>query len=607
MKDVRFVRCEPAPEYIDPATVLVYHGRPAKDWGSLPGNEWSPGWPPENPTHYEFADKVVQKTTEAHKVGAHCMAWLPFSYANACHPIVAKFWQYRVVDWFWPKWGFEDRHICVIHSAVPEWRRTWIGWLRDLHQRYKMDAFNADVNFIGCVNRGGEVNGMNTVQGTGLQYREAREALPQVVLSGEYTNEMVMPWMGLSRWSHGVRWGAPSWRDRHRKHSLPIRSYLYSPYSIPYIDSTHKGPGFHDFLDWVEATGVHIPYGQVGKLGELGEQDALLLIRATVFDKHRLVPHWPKVWDPEVTFYWKSRHGPVFAYVRDRGSRFVNRTTGKTLYWRIRGTTSVEAPGGIRRWIAYAGKRIIGLNPKAGYVYLDEPRDTSFVIDRLPEGTYLDSVRRYDRFIVANLRPTDGKPRTGTVSFTSEKPVTAVGLRARTLTPTGRRFTFKTTAPDTMVFLLAKPTPAAADYSLLAEPLATRMVDVNGVTNPDFASPGMRLRKRKDHLYAHSVHLKQTRMIDYVLAVPSDGPDLAVRCAFEVGDRAVYGGCTFAIYVNGVRRGKAFVDRGARRELTVSLKPFRGRTILVSLAESSTTRPDARGVCWHDPRIVAAR
>ena len=176
----------------------------------------------------EFADFVKK----AHRYGFKVMAHVNMIGVSEYHPLYAKFEKYQVRDphtgektgWYW-----EDRHTSIdshafINPASSEYRKMFVDTLKNLWERYQVDAFHLDISSPVYNDNNGLIDGLTYAEGNILLHQEIRAAIPGIILGGEGLNDVT-----FIHESFVQRFRIPATEIPH-----PISSLLFSPYTISY-------------------------------------------------------------------------------------------------------------------------------------------------------------------------------------------------------------------------------------------------------------------------------------------------------------------------------------------------------------------------------------
>ncbi len=213
----------PLSRLVDPEKTLIF----LHEWRHGGHDNDLPNYTPDA-IKPEFADFVK----EAHRYGFKIMAHVNMIGVSEYHPLYAKFEKYQVRDPYTGKktgWYWEIRHTnlgshATINPASSEYRKMFVSTLKDLWERYRVDAFYLDISSPIYNDKNGLIDGLTYAEGNILLHQEIREAIPGIVLGGEGLNDVT-----FIHESFAKRFRIPATEIPH-----PISSFLFSPYTISY-------------------------------------------------------------------------------------------------------------------------------------------------------------------------------------------------------------------------------------------------------------------------------------------------------------------------------------------------------------------------------------
>ena len=213
----------PLSRLVDPEQTLIF----LHQWRHGGHDEDLPNYAPDA-VKPEFADFVK----EAHRYGFKIMAHVNMIGVSHYHPLYAKFEKYQVRDphtgekrgWYW-----KDRHTSLsspayINPASSDYRKMFVSTLKNLWERYQVDAFHLDISSLVENDKNGFIDGLTYAEGNILLHQEIREAIPGIALGGEGLNDIT-----FIHESFAQRFRIPETEIPH-----PISSFLFSPYTISY-------------------------------------------------------------------------------------------------------------------------------------------------------------------------------------------------------------------------------------------------------------------------------------------------------------------------------------------------------------------------------------
>ena len=209
--------------FVDPEQTLIY----MHQWRHGGHDGELPNYTPDA-VKSEFADFVK----EAHRYGFKVMAHVNMIGVSEYHPLYAEFEKYQVRDPYTGEktgWYWEIRHTnlgshATINPASSEYRKMFVSTLKDLWERYQVDAFHLDISSPVYNDKNGLIDGLTYAEGNILLHQEIRDAIPGIVLGGEGLNDVT-----FIHESFAQRFRIPP-----TEHPHPISSFLFSPYTKPY-------------------------------------------------------------------------------------------------------------------------------------------------------------------------------------------------------------------------------------------------------------------------------------------------------------------------------------------------------------------------------------
>ena len=337
---------------------------------------------------------------------------------SAHHPLYAEFqkfqflslWDGNPMGWFWDRTDTPNRHA-FINPASAEFRKLLVQQLKEVWQRYGVDAFHLDVSSLVVNDANGLIEELNAGQGNVLMHEELAEAMPGVVFSGESLHEVT-----FFRESFAQRWNNPPlWDPTRRSTPHPISAFLFSPYTLPYgylgLPNPDRGPQlYQEYLDAYENWGV-LPTLRLWKMEDLEpervETQNLLSIART-WQALGFKPNFEKDWEADTLFQYVAKNGEIATLkVTDSGTIF-NLPQDEVGYERVFGVTQLATDRSILHWHAYNETTILGLHPEKSYVLSDTPRDFSQAhINTLPDGVSVTESRVTENAALFRLERTD--------------------------------------------------------------------------------------------------------------------------------------------------------------------------------------------------------
>ena len=341
----------------------------------------------------------------ARQHGFRVMAHVNLIGVNADHPLYAEVqkFQYRdpwtgnLLGWFWDRMDIPRNRIAAINPASAEFREYFAQQLKEVWQKYDVDAFFLDVSNRVENSANGLIEGLNSGQGNVLLHKELAAAMPGVVFGGENLHEVT-----FFRESFAQRWkNPPHWDLTRRSTPHPVCAFLFSPYTLPvgYLGLPNPDSGLHlyqEYLDTYEIWGV-LPTLRVGSVSDLGSEQVRtqeLLAIARIWQQQGFRPDFESGWTPNTLFQYVGEDGEVATLKKtETGATFVlpEESLG---YERVLGVTQVNTQRNIPHWRAYNETTLLGLHPEKSYFLDDTRRDFSQMhINALPEGVSVTESR----------------------------------------------------------------------------------------------------------------------------------------------------------------------------------------------------------------------
>ena len=307
-------------------------------------------------------------------------------------------WNGDLYGWRWEQTNAPYRHA-FINLANSTFRKIFVQQLKNVWEKYKVDAFHLDVSHFVVNDANGLIEGVNAGQGNVLMHTELAEAIPGVVFSGEHLHEVT-----FFRESFAQRWKLPPQFDPNpipRGTPHPISAFLFSPYTVPYgylgMPNPDRDPQlYQEYLEAYENWGV-LPTLRLSSVADLDPEQVRtqeLLAIARTWQQHGLKPDFESDWSSDTLFQYAGKGGKIATLkITDRGTIF-DLPHEETGYERVFGVTQVKTQRNILHWRAYNETTILGLHPEESYFLSDTPRDFFQVhINTLPDGVSVTASR----------------------------------------------------------------------------------------------------------------------------------------------------------------------------------------------------------------------
>ena len=394
-------------DQVDPTKTLLY----VPEWRREPFDVNFPDYTAK-PEFGRFVEAARQH-------GFRVMPHVNLLGVNAYHPLYAevqKFqyrdpWNGNPMGWYWDRTDIPKNRIAAINPASAEFRKYYVQQLKEVWQKYGVDAFFLDVSSFVINDANGLIEGLNAGQGNVLLHNALAAAMPGVVFGGESLHEVTF----FSE-SFAQRWkNPPHWKPTRRSTPHPVCAFLFSPYTVPYgyLGLPNPDSGlqlYQEYLDTYEIWGV-LPTLRVWSVEDLAPERVRtqeLLSIARTWQQRGFKPDFESDWTPNTLFQYVGEDGEIAALKKtETGATFVlpEESLG---YERVFGVTEVKTHRNLLHWRAYNETTILGLHPEKSYFLSDTPRDFSQVhINALPDGVSVTESRVTENSALFRLETVD--------------------------------------------------------------------------------------------------------------------------------------------------------------------------------------------------------
>ena len=371
---------------------------------------------------------------EAHRLGFRVILHVNYFGCDPKHPLYAALKQWQVRDPFsgelqWWEWPAQPPiKFAYINPASRAWREMFVQRMVELAGQVPVDALHLDQTLCIYNDKNGVIDGLNCIEGSLALHRELRQALPEVVLSGEGLNEITCQYEHFAQrhlWSmdHVHR----TWDDRQVSMSHPISSAVLEPYTQIYGYLGMANPNDTAFFNvWrraYEHFGVLPTYNHpaMSQMAQLASPVAALLEHARFFQKYLPVADFDTPWQSQDLFVYRLKGGGQARFRRDQGVAFQAQLPGQApqvLERRIEGVSEATLPGSIPGWPAFDAEKIIGLNPTQAYSWSAKPRDlTAPHLAALPAGYLLSRAGVHGEFARFQIAPSPAEEAKNTITL----------------------------------------------------------------------------------------------------------------------------------------------------------------------------------------------
>ena len=353
----------------------------------------------------------------AHRHGFRVMPHTNLVGVSEYHPLYVEFkksqfrdeWDNSLIGWKWEQTEKPERHAWI-NLANSKFRKLFVEQLKEIWEKYQVDAFHLDVSSVVVNDANGLIEGLTAAQGNVRMHLELAEAMPGVVFSGEGLHEVT-----FFRESFAQRWNLLPWHGGPAAKSHPISAFLFSPYTRPYgylgLPNPDSSPQlYQEYLESYENWGV-LPTLKIWWRHELEPQNVgtrKLLSLAQAWQQFGLTPDFESDWEADTLFQYVSKDGEIATLKTTDGGTIFHLPQKGAGYERAFGVTQVKTDRSLPYWHAYNETTLLGLDPKKSYLLSDTPRDFSQAhINSLPEGVSVTKSRMTGNAALFRIEKTD--------------------------------------------------------------------------------------------------------------------------------------------------------------------------------------------------------
>jgi hypothetical protein len=377
---------EALPKRLDPKQTLLY----------IP-NWRQPGYDRDYPNYVDVVPEWEPFVKRAHELGFRVMPHVNYFGVDPLNELYPQFEPFQVRsawgnhDKEWWLWERADPIIkfAYINPAHKPFRDLFIARMRELCERYEVDALHLDQTLCIFNDNNGLIDGMSMLQGNLALHRELREALPNVAISGEGLDEVTCTYEAFAqRHAYGLNHADGTWSRAHLAMAHPISSYLLRPFTTIYgylgcappTDEQMYAAWNEAYEHWGVIPTLKPDLGQIEHPTGFSRQ---FYDEAELWLKERVDADMDAAWPADVACPLRTASGERIVRTMDHrllaGEREVSRT--------ITDVTEAKLPGSIPGWRQYDAERLFGLLPDSWYPYVSDPRDmAAFHVEKLPEG-----------------------------------------------------------------------------------------------------------------------------------------------------------------------------------------------------------------------------
>ena len=358
----------------------------------------------------------------AHRHGFRVMPHTNLVGVSPYHPLYSEFrksqfrdeWSGNLIGWEWEQTESPHRHAWI-NLADSKFRKFFVQQLKEIWEKYRVDAFFLDISHAVINDANGLIEGLTPAQGNVQMHLELAEAMPGVVFGGEGLHEVT-----FFRESFAQRWKISPWHGGPSAKPHPISAFLFSPYTLPYghlgIPNPDQNPlSYQEYLDSYESWGI-LPTLKLWWVAQLesehvesehaGTQKLLSIARA--WQQLGLKPDFETDWGTDTLFQYVGTGDEIATLKTTDGGTVFDLPQKGVGYERVFGVTQVKTKRNLPHWHAYNETTILGLHPEKSYFLDDTPRDFSQVhINSLPEGVSVTESRVTKNAALFRLESTD--------------------------------------------------------------------------------------------------------------------------------------------------------------------------------------------------------
>ena len=583
---------------VDPTKTLIYV------------EDWRKDRHPTNHPDYTPHERFDEFLKVAHQQGFRVMLYVNLLDISPLHPLYPKFKRFQYQDpwtgelsgWEWDNIDSPERNA-HISLASSEWRNLLVQQWKELWEKYDIDAFQLDVSHFVLNDANGLIEGLTSAEGNVLMHKELVEAMPGIVLSGEFLHEV-----SFFRESFALR--TETIGPVH-----PISAFLFSPYVRFFGRApSARDPRYHLYLETAERQGF-LPTLHINKTDML--EIPLLQQVLDVARQGQELGMQPDVgcsWEPNTLFRYTTRTGEIVTHQRtDSGSALVLPNDGG--YERVYGVTQAQTHRTLRNWRAYNDTTLLGLDPNRAYFLDNTPRDFSQPhINSLAPDIYISESRVTNEAALFRLQST-GPDRGATVGFSLPTP--PVASIPNTLRPTGAgQYTLEADLSKPIVIFQGPLQQVSLPYNLRDTQFYAGLQFEGIFQLGGFAASGIEGSGKDRSISINNIKKEAINAVppeegQTILRFPLLLPEAPSTFSFSMG---LHEGCSkgvvFEVRLNGQPYFEIFKDTFDWTDDSISLSAFAGQPLLLELATDPAQEGSGGSNCdwafWADLYITAA-
>ena len=324
---------------IDPTKTLLYLVDWTKEGHGMNYPEYTP--------KADFGEFVKV----AHRHGFRVMPHTNLVGVSPYHPLYSEFkksqfrdeWSGNLIGWEWEQTESPHRHAWI-NLADSKFRKFFVQQLKEIWEKYRVDAFFLDISHAVINDANGLIEGLTPAQGNVQMHLELAEAMPGVVFGGEGLHEVT-----FFRESFAQRWSVSPWHGGPSARPHPISSFLFFPYTLPYghlgLPNPDRGPQlYQEYLESYENWGV-LPTLRIWWVKDLqpdriGTQDLISIART--WQEFDLKPDFETDWGVDTLFRYVGKDGEIATLKTTDGGSIFDLPQKDAGYKRVFGVTQVK-------------------------------------------------------------------------------------------------------------------------------------------------------------------------------------------------------------------------------------------------------------------------
>lgn len=613
---------------LPPETVLIH------EWNarSLPFGKDLPDWTP--------GTRFLATVRLAHEFGFRAMGYVNTYCVNVGSPVFERdaIRGFGLVRPLPGPWGYglaresfasaKPGQMLYLDPLSAPWRNYHIEQMRQWIAATNSDALYEDVGGTAGDFGNGKIDGLEGAQGGTEQFRELKERLPQVPLATEFAPEHMA---FASNWPLRYQqvWGSQAVRDDWLWNQRPVARFLHGGRSwTPTVNAYTERDRFLVVASSDALGGVAQFPAREHELEATAGICAHMLERAELFARRRLQPSdRPMALEPGTACEYRASDGETLLYRAEFPRQELLDGSGRPVYQRVFGATSIDSPLRIPGWPGVAGDTTIGLNPASPYA-LSRRSDRSMLVKvlGLPEGAFIKRYVESGGAVTLTIDGPAGAPganRKMSVSLATPASSAWVDGRRVDLTPPGLAMKVELPRYPTSFVAFTGPVPKCR----VGEPLGRTfepgcfVAAAAGIERGGSYTPPKRtawiVGNETDPRPFMFLNGGADSEIQFDFAIEVPGKDASVEVVFRSSSKQFGNGSRLRVLVDGIEAASALVgtvqagDRPGTSMLTDVVRitvPVGGRAgtpISVSVVGDGRGNDNADELWFAQPRLVS--